>query len=242
MKQVVRQPKAVKAVADAIRLSRSGPSGTGKTLLTKALTKFLFDSKTTICRVDGSEYSKKHTTNHLIGIPPVYIGHKEGGKLTEWVLRKPYSTVLINKIEKVSHEFTQLFIQVLDDGRLTNSQGIVFSFQNCVIVMTSNLGTMYLNEIENDGPIPESTKLAVHSAICLHFAPEFINQIDGIIVSKHDGLGALSFFTSIQYSTTFLNVSDRKNLDFQRAQLLSNQINCRCSCGKSSKTTQCQLK
>ncbi|MBW0467844.1 hypothetical protein O181_007559 [Austropuccinia psidii MF-1] len=213
MKQVVGQPEAVKAVADAIRLSRSGlsnearpiasflfcgPSGTGKTLLTKALAKFLFDSEDTICRIDGSEYSEKHTISRLIGSPPGYIGHEEGGTLTEWVRRKPYSIVLIDEIEKASREFTQLFLQVLDDGRLTDSHGRVVSFRNCVIVMTSNLGAMYLNEVENDGPIPESTKLAVHSAIRLHFAPEFINRIDGIIIFNKLGSSQIRSIVNVR--------------------------------------------
>lgn len=127
--------------------------------------------------------SEKHSVSRLIGSPPGYVGHEEGGTLTEWVRRKPYSIVLIDEIEKASREFTQLFLQVLDDGRLTDSQGRVVSFRNCVIVMTSNLGAMYLNEVPEDAPVPESAKMLVHSAIRAHFAPEFINRIDATIVS-----------------------------------------------------------
>ncbi|EGG08243.1 uncharacterized protein MELLADRAFT_105255 [Melampsora larici-populina 98AG31] len=162
----------------SMRFDNCGPLGTGNTLLTKALDKFLFNSGDAICRIDGSEYSEKHSVSRLIGSPPGYVGREEGGTFTEWVRRKPYSIVLIDEIEKASREFTELFLQVLDDGRLTDSQGRVVSFRNCLIVMTSNLGAVYLNETPEDGPVPESAKILVHSAICAHFAPEFSTSLD----------------------------------------------------------------
>ncbi|GJE86129.1 ATP-dependent chaperone ClpB [Phanerochaete sordida] len=195
---VVGQPEAVKAVANAIRLSRSGlrnaarpiasflfagPSGTGKTLMTKTLATVLFDSPDAMIRIDGSEYSEKHSISRLIGAPPGYVGHDQGGQLTEYIRRKPYSVVLIDEVEKASREFVQLFLQVLDDGRLTDGQGRIVDFRNTIIVMTSNLGASFLNDM-GDGPVKPATRELVMGAIQTHFPPEFVNRIDEIVVFR----------------------------------------------------------
>ena len=132
-------------------------------------------------RIDGSEYSEKHSISRLIGSPPGYVGHDEGGQLTEYIRRKPYSIVLIDEIEKAAREFVQLFLQVLDDGRLTDGQGRVVDFKNTVIVMTSNLGAAFLNDM-GEGPVKPATKSLVMGAIQGHFPPEFINRIDEIVI------------------------------------------------------------
>lgn len=196
--EVVGQPEAVKAVANAIRLSRSGlanaqrpiasflfagPSGTGKTLMSKTLAGVLFDSKDAMIRIDASEYSEKHSISRLIGAPPGYVGHDEGGQLTEYIRRRPYSIVLIDEIEKASREFVTLFLQVLDDGRLTDGQGRVVDFRNTVIIMTSNLGAAYLHDM-GDGPVKPETRALVMGAIQGHFPPEFINRIDEIVIFR----------------------------------------------------------
>ncbi|EOR00811.1 hypothetical protein E3P92_01272 [Wallemia ichthyophaga] len=204
-KNVVGQPEAVKSVANAIRLSRSGlsnaqrpiasflfcgPSGTGKTLLSKQLAQLLFDSEQAMMRIDSSEFSEKHSISRLIGAPPGYVGHGEGGQLTEYVRRKPYSVILIDEIEKACREFIVLLLQILDEGRCTDGQGRTVNFNNCVLIMTSNLGASHLAELAgDDGGAPTEAKGLVMGAVQGHFPPEFINRIDEIIIFRNLALG-----------------------------------------------------
>ena len=143
----------------------------------------LFDSPDAMIRIDGSEYSEKHSISRLIGAPTGYVGHDSGGQLTEYIRRKPYSIVLIDEIEQASCEFVQLFLQVLDDGSLTDGQGRVVDFRNTVIIMTSNLGAAYLNDT-GEGPVRPETRQLVMGAIQGHFPPEFITRIGEIISTR----------------------------------------------------------
>ncbi len=194
-KRVIGQDEAVSLVADAIRRSRAGladpnrpygsflflgPTGVGKTELTKALAQFLFDSETALIRIDMSEYMEKHSVARLIGAPPGYVGFDEGGQLTEQVRRKPYCVILFDEVEKAHPDVFNVLLQVLDDGRMTDGQGRTVDFKNTVIIMTSNLGGAKIQAMIEDPP--ELVKLAVMAEVKDHFRPEFINRIDEIVV------------------------------------------------------------
>jgi ATP-dependent Clp protease ATP-binding subunit ClpB len=202
--RVVGQEEAIKVVSDAVRRSRAGlsdpnrpsgsflflgPTGVGKTELTKALAEFLFDSSDAMVRIDMSEFMEKHSVARLIGAPPGYVGYEEGGYLTEAVRRRPYSVILLDEVEKAHPDVFNILLQVLDDGRLTDGQGRTVDFRNTVIVMTSNLGSHQIQEMsENGGPDAESAegytqmKAAVMAVVQAHFRPEFINRLDDIVV------------------------------------------------------------
>ena len=193
--RVVGQDEAVGLVADAIRRSRAGlsdpsrptgsflflgPTGVGKTELTRALADFLFDSDEHMIRIDMSEFMEKHSVARLIGAPPGYVGYEEGGYLTEAVRRKPYSVILLDEVEKAHPDVFNVLLQVLDDGRLTDGQGRTVDFRNTVIVMTSNLGSQHIQSMV--GKPYEAIKEVVWDEVKLHFRPEFLNRIDEIVV------------------------------------------------------------
>jgi ATP-dependent Clp protease ATP-binding subunit ClpB len=198
--RVVGQDEAVQLVSDAIIRARSGikdprrpigsfvflgPTGVGKTELAKALAASLFDSEENMVRIDMSEYQERHTVSRLIGAPPGYIGYEEGGQLTEAVRRKPYSVVLFDEIEKAHADVFNTLLQVLDDGRLTDSQGRTVDFRNTVIIMTSNIGSQYLLEgITPSGEIKPEAREMVTGELRRHFRPEFLNRVDDIVLFK----------------------------------------------------------
>jgi ATP-dependent Clp protease ATP-binding subunit ClpB len=195
--RVVGQEEAVEAVSNAVRRSRSGlqdpnrpigsfiflgPTGVGKTELCKALAEVLFDDENAMVRIDMSEYMEKHTVARLIGAPPGYVGYEEGGRLTEAVRRRPYSVVLLDEIEKAHRDVFNVLLQVLDDGRLTDSLGHTVDFTNTIVVMTSNVGSQMIQEITKEKGSDEEIRAAVQESLASRFLPEFLNRIDETIV------------------------------------------------------------
>jgi ATP-dependent Clp protease ATP-binding subunit ClpB len=210
-KRVVGQDEAVRLVSDAIRRSRSGladpnrpygsflflgPTGVGKTELSKALASFLFDSEEHLVRIDMSEFMEKHSVARLIGAPPGYVGYEEGGYLTEAVRRKPYSVILLDEVEKAHPDVFNVLLQVLDDGRLTDGQGRTVDFKNTVIIMTSNLGSQMIQSMAGDDY--QVIKLAVMGEVKANFRPEFINRIDEVVVFHALGEAQVQSIASIQ--------------------------------------------
>ncbi len=195
--RVIGQEEAVTAVADAIQRSRAGladpnrpiasfvflgPTGVGKTELAKALAAYMFDSEDALVRIDMSEYMEKHAVSRLIGAPPGYVGYEEGGQLTEAIRRRPYSVILFDEIEKAHPDVFNIFLQILDDGRVTDAQGHKVDFKNAIIIMTSNIGSQYILDVAGDNAHYDEMRRRVMEAMRNSFRPEFLNRIDEIII------------------------------------------------------------
>jgi ATP-dependent Clp protease ATP-binding subunit ClpB len=227
-KRVIGQPEATEAVANAVRRSRAGmqdpnrpigsfiflgPTGVGKTETARALAEFLFDSEEAMVRIDMSEYMEKHAVSRLIGAPPGYVGYEEGGQLTEAVRRRPYSVVLFDEIEKAHPDVFNVLLQILDDGRVTDSQGRTVNFRNTVIIMTSNIGSPLILERSRLMETPEGAaevEAAVLGEMRRHFRPEFLNRVDEIIVFKPLGTAQLTHIVDIQLRRLERMLADRK--------------------------------
>jgi ATP-dependent Clp protease ATP-binding subunit ClpB len=207
--RVVGQKKAITAVANAVRRARAGlqdenrpigsflflgPTGVGKTELSKALAEFLFDDEGAMVRIDMSEYMEKHSVARLIGAPPGYVGYEEGGQLSEQVRRRPYSVVLFDEIEKAHADVFNVLLQVIDDGRITDGQGRTVDFRNTVLIMTSNIGSQFILHESN----AEQREAKVTDALRHHFRPEFLNRIDEIIIFDRLARAELTTIVDLQ--------------------------------------------
>ena len=236
-KRVIGQDEAVNAVANAIRRSRAGlsdpnrpygsflflgPTGVGKTELTKALASFLFDTEEAMVRIDMSEFMEKHSVARLIGAPPGYVGYEEGGYLTEAVRRKPYSVVLLDEVEKAHPDVFNVLLQVLDDGRLTDGQGRTVDFRNTVVVMTSNLGSQQIQEMAGEENYV-AMKQAVMQIVGSHFRPEFINRVDEVVVFHPLGKAEIRSIASIQFEYLRKRLQDR-NIDLELSDAALDKI------------------
>jgi ATP-dependent Clp protease ATP-binding subunit ClpB len=235
-KRVVGQDEAVRAIANAVRRARAGlqdpnrpigsflflgPTGVGKTELTKALASFLFDDDTAMVRIDMSEFMEKHAVARLIGAPPGYVGYEEGGVLTEAVRRRPYQVILFDEVEKAHTDVFNVLLQVLDDGRLTDGQGRTVDFKNTVIILTSNLGT----ELLSTGEETREAKAAVLGAVKAHFRPEFLNRLDEIILFHRLTRANMDKIVDIQIARLEKLLAERKiglTLDMRATEWLAN--------------------
>jgi ATP-dependent Clp protease ATP-binding subunit ClpB len=224
-RRVIGQNEAVTAVADAIQRSRAGlsdpnrpiasfiflgPTGVGKTELAKALASFLFDTEESMVRIDMSEYMEKHAVSRLIGAPPGYVGYEEGGQLTEAVRRRPYSVILFDEIEKAHPDVFNVMLQILDDGRVTDSQGRTVDFKNTIVIMTSNIGSQYILDLAGDDSQYEEMRSRVMEAMRTNFRPEFLNRIDELIIFHGLQKSELRSIVQIQAERLAERLGDRK--------------------------------
>jgi ATP-dependent Clp protease ATP-binding subunit ClpB len=231
-KRVVGQGEAIRAISEAVRRSRSGisdtdrpmgtfiflgPTGVGKTETAKAVAEFLFNDEKAIVRIDMSEYMEKHSVARLIGAPPGYVGYEEGGQLTEAVRRRPYSVLLFDEIEKAHHDVFNIFLQILDEGRLTDAKGRTVDFRNTLIVMTSNIGTSYIG----DASIPlDERRRGVEQELKMHFKPEFLNRVDDIIIFNSLSRENINDIVKLQLSLVAKRLKERYiNLEISKKAL-----------------------
>jgi ATP-dependent Clp protease ATP-binding subunit ClpB len=223
--RVIGQQEAVAAVSAAIRRARAGmkdpgrpigsflfmgPTGVGKTELARALAQFLFDSEEALVRIDMSEYMEKHAVSRLVGAPPGYVGYEEGGQLSEAIRRRPYSVVLLDEVEKAHPDVFNILLQVLDDGRITDSQGRTVDFRNTVIVMTSNIGSDHILNISGDDSQYDEMQKRVTEALRSHFRPEFLNRVDDLIIFHTLNRNELSQIVNIQIKRIEQLLADQK--------------------------------
>jgi ATP-dependent Clp protease ATP-binding subunit ClpB len=211
----------VRQVSEAVRRARSGigdpdrpisflflgPTGVGKTELARALAQFLFDDEQRVVRLDMSEYMERHSVARLIGAPPGYVGHEEGGQLTEAVRRAPYSVVLFDEVEKAHLEVYDMLLQILDDGRLTDSHGRTVDFRSTVVLMTSNLGSAHLQE--SGGAVTEAVRERVMGEVRQHFRPEFLNRLDDVLLFRPLGVLEIDRIIDLQFARLASRLADK---------------------------------
>ena len=235
-KRVIGQDRAIEIISNTIRRSRTGlqdprrplgsfifmgPTGVGKTELSRALAEFLFDDEEAMIRIDMGEYTERHTVSRLIGAPPGYVGYEEGGQLTEPVRRRPYSVILFDEIEKAHRDVYNTLLQILDDGRLTDGQGRTVNFKNTVIIMTSNIGSHYLQGMSSGNR--QNTESKVMSALRAQFAPEFLNRIDEIIIFNPLGKEEIKKIVDIQLSEINQRLKE-KDLKLEYSEKVKNYL------------------
>ncbi|MGI6119130.1 MAG: ATP-dependent chaperone ClpB [Desulfosporosinus sp.] len=223
--RVVGQEEAVQAVADAVRRARAGlqdpnrplgsflflgPTGVGKTELARALAEFLFDDEQAMVRIDMSEYMEKHTVSRLIGAPPGYVGYEEGGQLTEAIRRKPYSVILFDEVEKAHGDVTNVLLQLLDDGRLTDGQGRIVNFKNTVVILTSNIASPSIQKLTQRKASLEELRTSINAELRQHFRPEFLNRLDEVIIFHPLGREHIGKIIEIQLGLLRRRLSERK--------------------------------